>query len=132
AGGEIPADGGERRCSDGEGAAFSEIGHQVADGGGVAAIGLEQEPLEIGGDLDVHRRRGGGLDAAPLVAAARQRAGEDVVDIGGDDELRHRQAHQAGDVAGEDIAKVAGGDAEGHGNPRGAEGNRGGDVIDDL
>ena len=52
-----------------------EARHQAADRGGVAAIGLEQQPLEVGRDLDVHRRRRGGVHAAHLVAAGLRACG---------------------------------------------------------
>ena len=42
----------------------------AAHGAGVAAVGLEQQALEIRGDLDVHRGRGRRRDAADLVGAA--------------------------------------------------------------
>ena len=41
-------------CVDGEGAGLRQARHQAADGGGIAAIGLEQQALEIARDLDIH------------------------------------------------------------------------------
>src|SRR5436309_288449 len=40
------------------GSTRSPISRQAADLGGVASTGLEQQPLEIRGDLDIHRGRG--------------------------------------------------------------------------
>ena len=47
----------------------------------VALGGLEVEPLEVGGGLDVHRRARGGGDLAARVAAALERPAEDVVGV---------------------------------------------------
>ena len=85
-----------------------ELAHQRAHRVRVAAIGLEQQALEIGGDLDVHRRRLRRLDAARLVDAARQRARENVVLVGGDDQPLDRQAHPLGVIARENVAEIAG------------------------
>jgi hypothetical protein len=45
--------------------------HLRGQRGAVAAIGVEQQPLEIRADLDVHRRGGGRLDL-PLGIVARR------------------------------------------------------------
>ena len=67
--------------------------HQRAHRRGVAAVGLEQQPLEIRRDLDVHRGRRGRHHLAHLVGAGRERARQDVVDVGGDHQPVDRQAH---------------------------------------
>ena len=72
------------------------------------------------------------LDAARLVAAARQRPGEDVVLVGRDHEAFDRQAHALGVISRQDIAEIAGRNGERH-RPVGSAQSRGGDeVIDDL
>ena len=49
---------------------------------GVATVRLEQQPLEIRRDLDVHRGRGRRHDAAHLVDAGLERARQNVVLVG--------------------------------------------------
>ena len=67
-----------------------------------------------------------------LVAAGGERAREDVVDVGGDDQPLDRQPHPLGDVAGEDVAEIAGRHGEGDRRARRAERDGGGEVVDDL
>ena len=110
----------------------SSAAHQRAHGAGVAIVGLEQQPLEIRGDLDVHRRRLRRLDAERLVDAARQRAGENVVLVGGDRQAIDRQPHALGVIAGQDVAEIAGGDGEGDAPIGRAERDGAGEVVDDL
>ncbi len=73
-----------------------------------------------------------GVDASHLVAPGLERALEDVVGVGGDDQLPDRQAHALGAIAREDVAEIAGGDDEGHLAMRRAERRSGGEVVDDL
>ena len=54
---EVAADRGQRRRRDRELARLLQRRHQRANRARVAAVGVEQQPLEIGRDLDVHRRR---------------------------------------------------------------------------
>ena len=104
-----------------EAAGLGEGLHPGAGALGVAALELEQQALEVAGDLDVHGRAGGGDDRAALVAAGGEEAGQDVVLVGGDDKPRHRQADRGGDPAGIDVAEIAGrhgeGDRAGRGRP---------------
>ena len=81
--------------------------HQRAHRPAVAAIGLEQQPLEIRRHLDVHRGRGGRHHLAQLIAAGCDRAGENVVDVGGDHQAVDRQAHAQRDITGIDVAEIA-------------------------
>ena len=67
-----------------------------------------------------------------LVTPARQRAGENVVLVGRDDEAIDRQAHALGVIAGQHVAEIAGRDGEGHRPLRRAERDRGDEIIDDL
>ena len=47
-----------------------------------------------------------------VIGAGGDEVRQDVVGVGGDDELAHGQAHELGVVAGEHVAEVAGGHAE--------------------
>ena len=132
AGIEFLADGGEHRVGQHEAAGLFQRGHQPPHGLGVALAGLEQQPLEIRGDLDIHRGRRGGVDVAHLVDAGLQRARQDVVDVRRDAQPAHRQAHALGDVAGKDVAEIAGRHGEIDGARGRAERHRRGEVIDDL
>ncbi len=78
----------------------------------VAADGVVQEPLEIGGNLDVHR--GGetrGHRRHPVFAGG-EKAVQDVVLVGGDSERRDRHSHLLEQPAGQDVAEIAGRDHE--------------------
>ncbi len=70
--------------------------------------------------------------AAHLVASARQRPVQDVVDVGRDDEALDRQPHPLCGVARKNVAEIAGGHGEGDRPVRRAERDRGGEVVDDL
>ena len=129
---EIPADARQRLGRDREGARLREARHQAAHGRRIAAMGLEQEALEIGRDLDIHRRRGGRHDAAQLVGAGRQGARQDVVGVGRQHQPPDRQAHALGDPAGEDVAEIAGRHGEGDRAVRPAERHGRREVIDRL
>jgi hypothetical protein len=61
-----------------------------------------------------------------------ERAAQNVVVVGGDDQLVDRQAHALGGIAGEDVAEIAGRHGEGHRPVGGAERDGGGEIIDDL
>ena len=132
-GGEIGPDRGERapaRWRKRRSSRGSSISR--ADRRAVAAVGLEQQPLEIRRDLNVHRRRAWSRHAAQLVAPGRQRARQNVVDVGGDDQLLDRQSHALGRVAGEDVAEIAGRHGEDDRTRGRAERHRGGEIVDDL
>ena len=98
----------------------------------VAAVGLEQQPLEIRRHLDVHRRRRGRHHLAQLVGAGGERAHQDVVDVGRDHQPVDRQAHALGDIAGEHVAEISGRHREGDLAVRRAERDRRGEIIDRL
>ncbi len=59
---------------------------------GIAAVELEEQPLEVGGDLDVHARAERGHDAARLQAAALEQPRQDVVGVRADHEPLERHA----------------------------------------
>src|SRR3546814_7562493 len=70
--------------------------------GPVAPVKVEQQPLEVGGHLNVHGRRDGWSDRADGIVARRQRTVEDVVDVGRDQQPRDRQAHLRCDIRSEE------------------------------
>ena len=115
-----------------EAARLRQRSHERAHGAGVAAAGVEQQPLEIRRDLDVHRRRRRRHHVAQFVGAGRERPRQDVVDVGGDHQPVDRQAYALRHVAGIDVAEIAGRHGEGHFAVRRAERHRGGEVIDRL
>ncbi len=132
AGVELLADRSQRRVGQHEAAGLFQRGHQPANAGGIAAAGLEQQPLEIRGDLDVHRGRSRGMDLAHFVDAGLERARQDIVDVGGDAQRANRQAHAFCDIASENIAEIAGRNGEIHHARRRTERNRRCEVVDHL
>ena len=75
----------------------------------------KQQTLQVAGHQDVHRGGHGGVEGAVLVVhAGGQELGENVVAVGGADELTHGQTHLTGVPAGQDVAEVAGGDTVVH------------------
>ncbi len=80
---------------------------------GVVVVDLEEEALEVGRHLNIHGGRRGRHHLARLVAAGGERAGEDVVDVGGDHQTIERRARPRRGVTGVDVAEVAGGHHEG-------------------
>ena len=118
-------------------ARLGQLGHVLPHLRRVLGQG-QQQPLQVGGDQDVH---GGGHGVVklpvPVVDPLPEEFGEHVVAVGGADQLVDGQAHLFGVVGGQDVAEVAGGNADIH---RLAGGNLlvpeqiavGGDVVDDL
>ena len=95
--------------------AASSSPNSVAHPRAVAAQQVEHEALEVAGLGDVHRRAGGLVRvgaAAHAVDAGAEELVEHVVLVGGQHQLRDRQAHHARHVAGADVAEVAGGHGE--------------------
>ena len=129
---EFLADRRQHRIGQHEAAGLLQRRHQPANEGGVAAARLEQQPLEIRRDLDVHRRRSRGMHLAHFIDAGFQRARQDVVDVGGDPQPADRQAHPLGDKAREDVAEISGRHGEIHRSRRRAERDRGGEIIHHL
>ena len=117
---------------DAETATLLEGVHQPGDGGAVATVQVEQQALEVRGHHDVHRRRQGRVQGVLDVLIAAHEAVQDVVAVGGHDQLVDRQAHVARQVAGEDVAEVAGRHREGHRTGRRAQLDGGVEVVDDL
>ena len=73
-----------------------------------------------------------GLTPERLVDAAGERARENVVLVGGDDQPLDRQPHPLGVIAGENVAEIAGRHRERDVAIGRAERDRGGEIIDDL
>ena len=132
AGVELLADRSQHGIRQHETSGLFQRAHQPANAVGVAAARLEQQPLEIRGDLDVHRGRSGGVNFAHLVDAGLERARQDVVDVGGDAQPADRQAHLLGDIARKDIAEIAGRHGEIHRARGRAERDGRGEIIHHL
>ena len=116
---------------------FGQPGHVVLHLRRVLGEGVQQ-PLQVGGDQDVHGGGNGVVEGAvPVVDALPEEFGEHIVAVGGTDQLVDGQAHLPGIVGSQDVAEVAGGDAHIH---RLALGDLlvpdqiavGGDIVDDL
>mmetsp|Transcript_7917 Transcript_7917/g.19278 ORF Transcript_7917/g.19278 Transcript_7917/m.19278 type:complete len:369 (-) Transcript_7917:584-1690(-) len=115
AGGQkVPLGGGEQLRADFQLSGAVELVHHALEGGAVLPKEVEEIPLKVGGDANVHRRGEGLDDGVLVVLPGGEEAIEDVVGVGGDDEVADREAHPLGVVAGEDVTKVARGDGEGH------------------
>ena len=93
---------------------------------------VEQQAFEIRRHLDVHRRRGRGHHLAQLVGAGRDRAREDVVDVGCNQQAVDGQAHAERDIARIDITEIAGRYGEGDLSVRRAECDRSGEIVHHL
>ena len=105
---------------------------QSCHGGTITVVGIEQQALEIGRHDDIHRgcQRGRELFLGEVVS--RQRAVQNIVSIGGNDELLHRQAHLVSHVARKDVAEVSRGHAEAYFPLGSAQRHACGHVVDDL
>lgn len=66
-----------------------------------------------------------------IISAGGEGAGEDIVDVGGDDQPLDRQPHFYRAVTGEDITEIPGRHGEGDLAVRRAQGHRGGEIADD-
>ena len=87
--------------------------HQRAHARGVAAGDLEEQALEVARNEDIHRGGHRLIELAALVVhAGADEVGEDVVFVGGADELADGQPHAHRIVGGENVAEIAGGDGE--------------------
>ena len=118
----VAARGAERRCDptrvliglDTHPTSRTELRHLLGRGPAVAIVHLEQQTLEVGRHLNVHRRAERGHHTRRNHRLRIEEAREDVVGVGADDERIDLGAHLARDPAGEHVAEVAGGDAEAH------------------
>ncbi len=87
---------------------FGKRVHDRPDGAAIAVAQIEQQPFEITGNLDIHARADGGMNLARLHFATMEKAGQNIIAVGTDNQLLDPQAHIAGAVSGEYIAEVAG------------------------
>ena len=115
-----------------EGAGLGEALHVPAHRRAVAAVDLEEQALEVRGDLDVHGGRGGRRDGLDLVAARGDRAGQDVVGVGRHHQALDGQAHPLGDEAGQHVAEISGRHGERDGAVRRAKARGGGEEVHGL
>ena len=112
--------------------------HIHPDFGVVLPGEVEQQPFQIAGDQNVHRRTDGGVEGpVPVIDAGAEEVRQHVIAVGGTDQLVYRQAHALCVVRCQNVAKVAGGDAEVHLVPHGESAVPhqiavGGDVVDHL
>jgi hypothetical protein len=95
----------------------------------VATVHLEQQPLEVARHLDVHAGAQRGHDGCRAHVVVVEETLEDVVGVGGHDELVDRRTHTTGDPATEHVAEVAAGHAH---VDRAGEQVGEHDVVDDL
>jgi hypothetical protein len=124
--------GGPRLAAGAETAGGPELFHQPGSGGAVALAQIEQQALEIAGNLDIHAGAERRLDRGGLHLAAVEEPGQDIVAVGADDEPGDVQPHRPRRIAGIDVAEIARGHGEHHRPVRRAEPERGVKIIDDL
>ena len=119
-----------------QGAAFAERSQIGGDGSAVAALQLEQQPLEIARHLNVHAGAEARHDRSDRHLATCHIARQNVVAVSADHQPLDRQSQGAGEMPGIDIAEIAGRHAERHRPPgiarQRAERKTGGNVINDL
>ncbi|VVN71677.1 hypothetical protein PS685_05071 [Pseudomonas fluorescens] len=106
--------------------------HQTGNGCAIATMKVEQQALEVRRHHDVHRRRQSRVQGVLGVLIAAHEAVQDVVAVGGNDQLVDRQAHVACQVARKDVAEVAGRHRERHGTVWPAQLQGGMEVVNDL
>ena len=100
-----------QQCAgDGVNALPVQLVHQPGHQRGVSGQQVQQ-PLQVGGHQNVHGG-GGGLQqgTALVVNAGADEVGEDVVGVGGTDQLPNGQTQPLGEIPRQNIAEVAGGD----------------------
>ena len=113
AGGEASFDLFQQRVGYGIFAVFFQRGEQAVRFVAVVPQQVEDQPLKVAGDQDIHTGGYRGVErAAAIVAPRGEEFREHVVLVGGAYQLVHRQTHASGVPAREDVAEVAGGHAE--------------------
>ena len=91
-----------------EAADGAEAGELLGGQPSVAAVHLEQQPLEVRRHLDVHARaQRRARPRGSIMSSLVDEPGEDVVDVRRDDEVADRRTQVTGDPAGEHVAEVA-------------------------
>ena len=113
-------------------AAVLEGVHQACNRCTVAPMQIEQQAFEVRGHHDVHRRGQGRVQGVFGVLITAHEAVQDVVTVGGNDQLVDRQPHVACQVTGEDVTKVTGRHRERDGALRPAQLQRCMEVVNDL
>ena len=113
----------EHRLRHAEGASGLEIIHPLIDNRAGLSVGrsnvlssqVPKETLKVTGDKNVHSRGHGGVHNGGLVlrgtlgvATRLDESVEDIVGVGGNDELVDRETHLLGVEAGKDVTKVTG------------------------
>jgi len=112
-----------------EAAGLRKFSHRLPRPDGIAARRFKQRAFEIARDLDIHRRAQRRLRRTGRVNAFIERACENVVGIGGDDQLFDRKPHAHRGFAGKHIAEIARGHNE---DGRRAQLRRRREIIDAL
>src|SRR5579885_1269112 len=97
-----------------------------------AFVSLEEEALEIGRDLNVHRWRLGFADLAQHIAPSRKGTCENIVGVCCNHQSAAGKPHALCYIASKNVAKVAGRHAKGDLPPRRAESSRAREIIDGL
>ena len=122
-----------------EAAGVGQIGHPLANSLAIAARQFEELALEVGGDENVHRGRGGENELAvgDVVGAGVDEVGEHAVVVAGAQQPFDGRTDLLGVPSGQDVAEVARGNAHvdgasGFDLARSHEFGIAGDVIDHL
>mmetsp|Transcript_9663 Transcript_9663/g.27087 ORF Transcript_9663/g.27087 Transcript_9663/m.27087 type:complete len:269 (-) Transcript_9663:551-1357(-) len=102
----------EKLAADGELARRLEILHPFCQCGGIIAGKVEQIPLKVTGNADIHRRADGLVDAVSVIFSLGEESVEDIVLVGRNNQLANGKAHLLGIVTGKDVAEVASGDGK--------------------
>ena len=95
-----------------------KLRHARRQGSAVAPGQIEQQPLEIGGHLNIHRRCIGGPHRTGAVITGRQRAVQDVILVRRHHKAFDGQAHLRRDITRKHIAEIAGWHGIGNGPVR--------------
>ena len=91
----------------GIGTLFGKILHPFADLCGIMSGFFVEQPFQVAGNEDIHRRRDRPVEfAVPVIRARVDEIGQDIVRIGSADEFIDGQAHQAGIIARQDVAEI--------------------------
>ena len=104
------------RLVDGIALLARQIAHEPRDARAVAAAQIKQQPLQIRGDEDIHRRRDGLVEWAVfhIVYAGVDKVGQHVVFVAGADQPAYRQTGLARVIRRQNVAEVARRHAEIH------------------
>ena len=102
---------------------FSLLGKLLHKAGirlGTVACDVVDQALQIGGNQDIHRRRGGQNElAVAVILAGPEEIIQNLVGVGGADQPVNRNAELLRIVGGKDVAEISGGNDKIHGFARG-------------